>query len=340
MSSLRIANQRIRKAVLEGIPKEGPPSLHSRWARARYESPAGLDEAFAEATKITTKEMEQQAKVLEKLTQENADPAKIEAAALKSQFYNPEVRYNHLVQAKEIDMNLPIYRYLAKRDWARRDMLILMQRLEQQHVIPDTMPTLEPRAKVELKFETPAARWLEPAELVPNGVCERVPQLRVQEFEKADGLYTVLIVNPDIPDLENDSYTTGLHFAAVNIPLNNTNQSVDYAKGTILRSYIPPHPEKNAGAQRLAVWVFRQPQAIESSDPGFENFDIRNFASVHNLDAVGAHMWRVKWDRTTPSIREKYQLGPGRVYFRARTAKPEDALLHVKHRQLWLEKLN
>lgn len=345
-AELQIRNPRIREAVLNGVPKTGPPSLRSRWARARYASPEGINEAFTLAKEIVGKEankhkaaasdLEGQLKTASNAEQRAEIIKKLEHHRVKAEFHNPEARFNFMVR-DSIDMNEPIYRYLSRSEWAARDMLILMQRLEQHHVIPDTMPTLDPRANVDVQFVTPNMASFEPGSFLSNEVCERRPRVSIQEYEpiQKDSLYSVVIVNPDVPDLENDSYKTLLHYAAVNIPISNDAPEVDFTKATELADYLPPHPEKNAPAQRLCVWVFRQPARIEGAEVAREQFDIRQFAGANNLDAVGAHMWRVRYDLTTDFIRAKYGLGEGNVYFRARTAKPDEALLHVRHRQQW-----
>lgn len=345
-AGLQIRNQRIRDAVLNGVPKTGPPTLRSRWARSRYVSPEGINEAFSLAKEIVDKEAANHKsaageveKELKSATgeEQRAELAKnLEHHLVKSEFHNPEVRFNFMVK-DSVDLNEPIYRYLSRTEWAAKEMLILMQRLEQHHVIPDTMPTLDPRAQVDVQFVTPTMSSFEPGSFLSNEVCERRPRISIQEFEPIakDSLYSVVIVNPDVPDLENDSFKTLLHYAAVNIRISNDAPEVNFAQATELADYLPPHPEKNAPAQRFCVWVFRQPARVEGAEISREGFDIRQFAGANNLEAVGAHMWRVRYDLTTDFIRAKYGLGPGSVYFRARTAKPEEALLHVRHRQKW-----
>jgi large subunit ribosomal protein L35 len=139
-------------------------------------------------------------------------------------------------------------------------------------------------------------------------------------------LYTILIVNPDVPDLENDSFKTHLHWAVSNVPLSNVEHLVDVSKSNELVSYLPPHPEKNAPAHRLCVWVYRQAQQpgdvrridVDAADVVRDRFDIRAFSNKYGLDAVGAHLWRCKWDLSTPEVRKKYNLGEGNVYYKVR----------------------
>ena len=82
-------------------------------------------------------------------------------------------------------------------------------KMEQLHVIPDTLPTLVPEADVKVKFshnvEHEFRDWIAPGSILPTFAVEKPPVVQVQEFDKVEGnerLYTVLLVNPDTPDLE------------------------------------------------------------------------------------------------------------------------------------------
>lgn len=338
--SFKIASSRIRDAVLKGVPESGPPSLKSKWARSRYRSPLGLNAAFDEALEIVNTESKQ----LQEQAAKTEDPTKKEHLEALSQRHNPEVRFNNLVQSAEVDPRQPVYKMLAQRKWQQKKLLMLMQRLEQHHVIPDTLPTLDPQADVDVRFITPTMRNLEPGQFVANDVCSRLPQVQIRDYGVPAGQsakYTVLVVNPDTPDLENDRYSTFLHFAASDVTASLDKPAVSFSPASgaqVSVPYIAPHPEKNAPAQRLCVWVFRQTADVRvPSDTSREFFDIREFARKYKLTPVGASLWRSKWDITSPAVREKYGLEPGNVYFRARTAKPEDSLLHVSERPKWMK---
>lgn len=343
-SSMKIQNQVMRRAVLEGDWKEGPPSLKTRKARLGYNSPIGLQEVFPEALKIVQKDSEAHyaiAKEIEEKLQtakgrKNIQKLKtqLNKQLVRAELHNPEVIYNHVIQKD--DFNIPVFRYLAERDWNKYDMLLLMQRLESLHVIPDTLPTLEPRANVSLQFPGVVNKWVEPGKLLRTSVAAKRPVLKIQEFEKiAPGsLYTVLIVDPDTPDLMNDSFKTTLHWAASNIPLSNDNHSVDISKADELVGYLPPHPEKNSPTHRYCVWVFRQETEnpdtnitrvnVDAEDLERDYFDIRYFVDKYGLDPVGAHVWRCDFDRSTDEVREKFGLGPGIVYSRVRRGTLRD----------------
>ena len=57
--------------------------------------------------------------------------------------------------------------------------------------------------------------------------------VQVQEFDKVEGnerLYTVLLVNPDTPDLEKTRFQLLLHYALANVLLNNIDNTIDVSK--------------------------------------------------------------------------------------------------------------
>lgn len=341
--SFKIASSRIRDAVLKGVPESGPPSLKSKWARSRYRSPLGLNAAFDEALEIVNTESKQ----LQEQATKAEDPVKKERLEALSQRHNPEVRFNNLVQSEQIDPKQPVYKMLAQRKWQQKKMLMLMQRLEQHHVIPDTLPTLDPQADIDVRFITPTMRDLEPGEFVANDVCSRLPQLQIRDYGVPAGesaKYTVVIMTPDRPDLPEDRFDNHVKFIASNVTASLDKPAVNFNASGVSVScpYEAPFPEKNAPAQRQCVWVFRQ-SAEEVSVPSITShtsryhFNIREFARKYKLTPVGASFWRSKWDITSPAVREKYGMNPGEVYYRARTAKPEDALLHVSERPKWMK---
>lgn len=335
VSSLKIKNPRMKRAIIDGYEKfSGPPSLKSRTSRIRYITPAGLDDAFPLAYKIIQDNQHLNYSKATKLQQQLNDVSKEDTETIKNlkfelentfvaaEIDNPEVQYNFKIG--QIDWDQPVYRYLAKKKWMDYELLVLMQRLESMAVIPDTEPTLEPSVQVKLQFPGFVNKWVSPGTILPSAVCSRPPHLVIQEFEEnLNGLYTVLIVDPDTPDIENDSFNTTLHWAITNISLSMKNPVVNTEKSTELISYLPPIPEKNTGNHRYSVWVYRQKNKIDVERIPDNlivrhGFEIREASKKLELIPVGAHLWRSHFDRTTESVRERYGLSPGRVFTRTK----------------------
>lgn len=316
--ALRVRSARARAALLGSAP---PGTLGRRVNRDKYQRPAYLDETFQSAYAM-----------LEERAQTLSGRPGVNLGDLE----NPEVQFNFQFHDKRendprvIDYELPVYRILGERHWHSRDRMLLMQRLESLHAIPDTMPTLDPRVNVHIKFpfSTGTNRWVEPGTLLSSKATALPPVFKIQEYEQLNisaQRYTILVVNPDIPDLERDSYKTALCYGLSNIQIGYNDNLVDARKfneSQVLVKYSPPVPEKNAGVQRFCVWIFRQPLSsmIEWNDELWDknHFDIRSFAKHFDLDPVGAHIWRSEWDLNVQNVRRQYGLPEGRVFTRVR----------------------
>ncbi|CCH42147.1 54S ribosomal protein L35, mitochondrial [Wickerhamomyces ciferrii] len=343
--SFKIKYQQSRRAVLNGVGPYGPPSLRSRRAKLQYMSPLGLDEAFDSAYEILKTKSNETYKEIEELDTKISQTKNVNeleelnnlknSKLVQAEIDNPEVRFNFTYHDKInndssiIDYNEPVYRELKKKHWEDYSQMLLMQRLEQLGAIPDTLPTLNPRAEILVKFlnHTTINRWIEPGKLLPTNATSYPPSFKIQEYENVDPkkqLYTVLVVNPDVPDLENDSFKTYLHWGLSNIKLSNFNENFIGPKQILenkeineIIDYLPPVPEKNIPTQRFITWVFRQPESI-SINLKNRDFDIRSFVEDHGLDAIGGHIWRSEWDSSVAKVRELYGLPKGTVYHRVR----------------------
>lgn len=247
--------------------------------------------------------------------------------------YNPEVHYNCRFDRSKIDMTQPVYRYLMQKEWEQHDLMVTMQRLEQLHVIPDTLPTVEPRADVKVQFcHNTAAEfsgYVVPGLRMPTFAVARPPTVKVQEFRssQSSGLYSLVIVNPDVPYLAGNTFRTLLNYGVYNVPLNFVENVISPAQlqhtpERVFFQYRPLVPEKNAPTQRACVWVFRQERQLPKVSFDADNFDVRGFANEYGLDAIGAHVWRQDFDRSTNAVREQYGMARGVVYDSKRSTKP------------------
>lgn len=325
-------SSKYRSSLLNGVSKEGPPSLSSRKFKMGYNSPPGLQDAF-DVSYAYLRDKSQE--LYNKIESSNENKTQLEVEA---QINNPEVRFNFAYYNKlennpqYIDYTQPVYRELLKQEWESKDQMLLMQRLEQLHAIPDTLPTFEPRVPVSLKFlnHTTVNRWVEPGTVLSSNVTTYPPSIKIQELDQVDTktqLYTVLIVNPDVADIANNTYKTQISWGLSNVKLDYNDNFITPRRlleddGSIneIIEYQPPVPEKNLPAQRFIVWVFRQPSPINVKLSN-RDFNIREFVKVNSLDAVGAHMWRSTWDLNVSKVRELYGLPKGTVFHKVRSDK-------------------
>jgi len=337
----KISHQPSRNTVLDGVSEFGPPSLGSRRGKDHYMSPLGLNEAFDVAYDILKTKANEKYQELNEINQQlSQNPNSKELKDLKikksieAEINNPEVQFNFQYHDKVdnnpkiIDYNQPVYRELKQKHWESHDQMLLMQRLEQLGCIPDTLPTLDPKAEVLVKFlnHTTVNRWIEPGTFLSSNTTTYPPSIKVQEYESVDvenQLYTVLLVNPDVPCLETDSFKTHIQWGLTNVKLSyndnliGPNRLLSDESINELIDYLPPVPEKNIPTQRFITWVFRQPEPINEKIEDRE-FAIRQYVEDHKLEAIGAHVWRSEWDTNVAKVRELYGLPKGTVFHRVR----------------------
>lgn len=322
------ASAHYRDALLNGIPPTGPPSLRSKKYKQRYTSPVGINEAFDVAYDF----LKSKSEAAYAKTAEASDIKEKAQLETEAELQNPEVRFNFAYNEKldnnteYIDYELPVYRELKKQHWENYGQMLTMQRLETLAVIPDTLPTLEPKAEISVKFQnhTGINRWIEPGKILSSNTTTYPPSIKIQEFEALDltkERYTILIVNPDVPDIENNTYKTQISWGLSNLSISYNDNFInpakllkDEGKYNEIISYIPPVPEKNLPAQRFVTWVFRQggkPLDIQLQQ---RDFDIRQFVADHNLEVIGGHVWRSEWDLNVRQVRDLYGLEQGTVF--------------------------
>lgn len=214
-----------------------------------------------------------------------------------------------------------------------------MQRLTQMAVVPDVLPDLDPIADVQLGFRR---RVVQPGEFVDSRVSELPARLQIQLFEKGEDMVTIAVVDPDVPDPENDSFSYRCHFLAANIPVSPTSTSVALSKlsadsQTVL-SWLPPHAQKGSPYHRLAVVVLRQPERKQLDIPSLkesitrEGFRLRGFVTKHSLRLIGAHLFRTQWDEGTAGVMARAGLLGADIEFRRKRVEP------LKKKQLPLKK--
>lgn len=325
--SLAIKNAKLQKAVLSPDLPNGPVSLKALSSKRKYYSPIDLDKIYPLAYEILEKESEKIYSKIEDLKKKGSENVEeINDLLVEAEINNPEVVYNSLYAANTIDLTQPVYRHYAKKQWESYNKMITMQRLETLSIIPDTLPTLEPEVDVHMKFpHNNVDTWVEPGSILSSNVTSKPPIFKITEFkESKNDLYTILIVNPDTPDVENNSYTTTLHWALKDVELSNNDSIIDIQKldsnpQYSIVDYLPPTPEKNLGKQRFAVWIFRQDGKLNEKTSKIENinnFQIREFVENNKLQAVGAHAWRSVWDLNVENVRKEYGLPAGRIFSR------------------------
>lgn len=226
-------------------------------------------------------------------------------------------------------MNKPIYRYLADRKWREYPRKVLVQRITQMKVVPDVVPNVDPILDVKIAF---GKKNVAPGDFVPSDVSEAPCQLTLQAFDRGEKMVTIAVVDPDVPDVENDSFDVRCHYLASNITISPTKPLVDLAKlspeSQVLLPWLPPHAQKGSPYHRLSIVVLQHkdniPIDLEAAKQKVERdgFTVRSFMSRHLLTPISASLFRTKWDENTAAVMQRAGLGGANVELKRKKVEP------------------
>lgn len=212
------------------------------------------------------------------------------------------------------DLNRPIYRYLADRQWRQQRRLILMQRINQMHVVPDVLPYVDPIADVKMVF---GRRNVQPGDFVDSRSSETPPRLSVQIFNRGQRFVSVVVIDPDVPNLETDGFDSRCHFVAVNIPLSPVATSISLSSipegAQVLRPWLPPYAQKGSPYHRLVLLVYEQEDFHELEADEMEKlsarykekFTLRSFTQNFRNQPIGVHLFRTIWDDDMAGVMQR-----------------------------------
>jgi len=235
-------------------------------------------------------------------------------------------------------MNKPIYRYLAEEKWRKYKRLVLEQRVQQMNLVPDLLPALDLKVDIDIGF---GRKKITPGEFVDSKMSETLPRLTVQSFEQGRKLVTVVVVDPDVPVPEKNSFTYRCHFIATNIPISPTETSIPFTRieqddrkassaddQKIAVPWFPPWANKGAPYHRMAIFVLEQNKAEllnvkEITKTRREGFILRSFIDKYNLTPIGATLFRTRWDENMAGVMERAGLGDQvKIEFKRQSVEP------------------
>ncbi|KDR84725.1 hypothetical protein GALMADRAFT_233035 [Galerina marginata CBS 339.88] len=275
------------------------------------------------------KEMQTLDEELEKLLE------KLNIIQVQSEINLPHVRWS--VNNAMADMSNVTHRHLLEQKWRKDGNLdLLMERIHQMGVVPDVLPVIRPSIDLHVAARTSPSDFhktgkvqgqVEPGVFLKSKQTLVPPKLYATVFHTDVRLYTMLLIDPDVPHPEAETFTTFLHWMKPNIPLSATSSNLTNLNDHT--SYIPPHPQRGTPYHRYVCLLLPQPPLRASgytlaaaSRAGTEptsahldipalntadrlGFDMRAFAERWDLDGAnggGAHMWREIWDEDVSAI--------------------------------------
>ncbi|CAO3650869.1 unnamed protein product [Mucor hiemalis] len=276
-------------------------------------STASNHTAYEEALKLIELDKKGRLNMLSRVEKEiarvgkTASPAQMKALdalkfdlEVKSELNEPEIQKNF--KLGNIDMSKPVYRYMSQKQFEKAPKSKLMERLTQMNVIPNLLaPGLNPT--VEVAVTLPEGQ-IEPGVFInPEQSIER-PQIDVTNFHTESRLYTLMMVDPDSPDVNNKTYQQRCHWLLSNVSLSATSPTVN--NGDSVLDYIPPHPEKGTKYHRYTLIAFEQPNEgqdkVEIKVEGRDQFDVKSLAQSYGLKVTGATFFRQEWDNSVSNI--------------------------------------
>ncbi|EXJ78638.1 hypothetical protein A1O1_09039 [Capronia coronata CBS 617.96] len=227
------------------------------------------------------------------------------------------------------DMNKPIYRYLAERKWREYPRKVLVQRITQMNVVPDVVPNVDPIVDVKIAFGKKAVGS---GDFVPSDVSEKPCQLTLQAFDRGEKMVTIAVVDPDVPNVETDSFDSRCHYLASNITISPTKPLVDLSKlspgSQVLLPWLPPHAQKGSPYHRLSIVILQHkdniPIDFEPAKQKVERdgFTLRSFMSRHLLTPISASLFRTRWDESTAAVMERAGLEGANVELKRKKVEP------------------
>lgn len=262
-----------------------------------------------------------------------------------------------LISQNQGDFSKPIYRHYSRKKWLSMAYKKLVQRVEQFHIVPDVLPSFDPKMDVQLAWH---GRQIEPGEKVHSLVSEMPPNVRVQVFDSKKRLMSIVVMDSDVPDPESDSFDRRLHFLAANIPVDCLTKHISLSMLTFMKAkeqlvvpWLPPTSQEGAPYHRLSVWVLEQrdnqpldlqklrEQYIDARD----GFSLRDFAMKMKLHPFGFNMFRSEWDSGTAGVMERHGIPGAEIIYRrqkVRSTRPpkkargwEAKRQGPKYRHLW-----
>lgn len=221
-------------------------------------------------------------------------------------------------------MNKPIYRYYAQKKWLSYQHRLIQQRISQFHIVPDLLPALAPTADIQLYFRT---LKIPPGQIVDSATSETAPRLRVQVFDKGERLVSVVVVDADVPNVEDDGFVKRVHYMAANIKIDPTTTSLPLSRVSeadqLAVPWLPAFSQKGANYHRLAILILEQPTSTPLDTAQLRElyaartpFSVKSFRDKFALKPIGFTMFRSVWDENTAAVMARHAIPGAEVEFR------------------------
>ena len=196
------------------------------------------------------------------------------------------------------------------------------------NVVPDVIPNCDPILDVSMAF---GRKQIPPGEFVESNISEQPVKLRMQAFEREEKLLTIAVVDPDVPNLDTDSFDSNCHFLATNVPITPITPNVnlgDLSAQQVLVPWLPPTAQKGSPYHRLAIVIFQQKDntpidnEVAQQRVKREGFSARALMTRHMLTPVAATLFRTKWDDHMPDVMTRHGMEGVGVELKRKKVEP------------------
>ncbi|KIJ60093.1 hypothetical protein HYDPIDRAFT_139582 [Hydnomerulius pinastri MD-312] len=289
-----------------------------------YDEALKIIKADSEALKVEIQEVQASLEAAKKASEPNTEAIKeieekLQYLEIQSEINFPEVQWK--CANGMADLSKAVDRHIIEKRWRKEGALdLLMERIHQMHVVPDVLPDLHPSFDLRVTFPEHHDQnnipevdvkskygFVEPGVyLLPEQTVEP-PKLYKDVFHTDERLYTLIMVDPDVPDEAINSYQTFLHWLQPNITLSAISPSMISNTNTHTQ-YIAPHPQKGTPYHRYTIMLLPQKSHIDVPVVEMDQrlgFSVREFMAKYDIDPStggGAHMWREVWNETVSGI--------------------------------------
>lgn len=208
------------------------------------------------------------------------------------------------------DMSKPIYRYFADQKWREYPRKIIVQRITQMKVIPDVLAHCDPTVDTKLYY---GRKPIRAGDFLSSQVTVAPPtKLEVQMFERGQKLVTIAVADPDVPNVEKDSFDSRIHYLAINIPISAVSPEIVLSELSpetqVVLPWLPPVVQKGDNYHRLSVFIMEQKDgqpldfAAAKARETSREARLRVIQRRYHLNPIGAHLFRSQWDETTFNV--------------------------------------
>jgi large subunit ribosomal protein L35 len=242
---------------------------------------------------------------------------KLNILEVQSEINLPEIRWK--VANGMADMTKAVHRHLLEQRWREEGTLdLLMERIHQMHVVPDVIGSFHPSLDLRVvtpgncgtseKYRSDKPLPVEPGVYLLPQQTREPPRLYPVVYHSEIRLYTLLMLDPDVPDEANQTYQTYVHWLKPNIPLSAISSSTKLKDLNTHTRYIPPHPQRGTPYHRYTTLLLPQRSRISVpvlSQKQRYGFDVRAFIEKYNLEDSeegGIHMFREMWNAEVSNI--------------------------------------